>query len=273
MSAIVRFGCREDPAAGAAAFGAAAAGALPCCCCRPPPSLLCCCCCGAGACCFGAPHALVVGTADGAVVVVVVACCPAGAGASSNRTCLPFPWLLLLCVADPERAPLSPPLSRRDDDDDGSPPPPLLSVPRSRLDDFSPSLGPPPEEKDLLFDAFPPVVVCLIIRCCFNKVVRVRSDDDTMNKGNHQRDDDKIVCTQNTVRALHSRERSARKKEGSLFYTRTNDGGLTPRVKRKTTRKKSRNRSPLAHSRAKKASTRTSLLFFVFTSTNLCTVI
>lgn len=113
----------------------------------------------------------------------------------------------------------------------------------------------------------------LIIRCCFNKVVRVRSDDDTMNKGNHQRDDDKIVCTQNTVRALHSRERSARKKEGSLFYTRTNDGGLTPRVKRKTTRKKSRNRSPLAHSRAKKASTRTSLLFFVFTSTNLCTVI
>ena len=68
----------------------------------------------------------------------------------------------------------------------------------------------------------------LIIRCCFNNVVRVRSDDDTMNKVNHQRDDDKIVCTQNTVRALHSRERSARKKEGSLFYTRTNDGGLTP---------------------------------------------
>ena len=165
ISAIVRFGCREDPAAGAAAFGArAAAGALPCCCCRPPPSLLCCCCCGAGACCFGAPHALVVGTADGAVVVGVVACCPAGAGAASNRPCLPFPWLLLLCVADPERAPLSPPLSRRDDDDDGSPPPPLLSVPRSRLDDFSPSLGPPPEEKDLLFDAFPPVV-------CFNNTM------------------------------------------------------------------------------------------------------
>ena len=49
-------------------------------------------------------------------------------------------------------------------DDDGSPPPPLLSVPRSRLDDFSPSLGPPPEEKDLLFDAFPPVV-------CFNTML------------------------------------------------------------------------------------------------------
>ena len=192
ISAIVRFGWREDLAAGAAAFGAAAAGALPCCCCRPPPSLLCCCCCGAGACCFGAPHALVVGTADGVVVVVVVACCPAGAGASSRSPCLPFPWLLLLCVADPERAPLSPPLSRRDDDDDGSPPPPLLSVPRSRLDDFSPSLGPHAGEKDLLLNAFRLIVVCLIIRCCFNNVVRVRSDDDIMNKGNHQRDDDSV---------------------------------------------------------------------------------
>ena len=73
----------------------------------------------------------------------------------------------------------------------------------------------------------------LIIRCCFNNVVRVRSDDDTMNKVNHQRDDDKIVCTQNTVRVLHSRERSARKKEGSLPYTRTNDGGLTSEEKQR----------------------------------------
>ena len=79
-----------------------------------------------------------------------------------------------------------------------------------------------------------------------------------------------IVCIQNTACVLHSRERSARKKEGSLPYTRTNDGGLTSEEKR---RKKSRNRSPLVHSRMKKASTRTSLLFFVFTSTNLCTVI
>lgn len=91
----------------------------------------------------------------------------------------------------------------------------------------------------------------LIIRCCFNKVVRVRSDDDTMNKGNHQRDDDKIVCTQNTVRALHSRERSARKKEGSLFYTRTNDGGLTPRVQENNEKKISESIAARALSREK----------------------
>ena len=43
-------------------------------------------------------------------------------------------------------------------------------------------------------------------------------------------------------------------------------------TKRRKEKKKSRNRSPLSHSRRPKNRTLTSLLFFVFTSTNLCTV-
>ena len=47
---------------------------------------------------------------------------------------------------------------------------------------------------------------------------------------------------------------------------------LTAAAKRRKEKKKSRNRSPLSHSRRPKNRTLTSLLFFVFTSTNLCTV-
>ena len=51
----------------------------------------------------------------------------------------------------------------------------------------------------------------LIIRCCFNNAVRVRSDDDIMNKGYHQRDDDS-VRTEYCVHVKLERKKRAEKR-------------------------------------------------------------
>ena len=51
----------------------------------------------------------------------------------------------------------------------------------------------------------------VLIRCCFNNVVRVRSDDDIMNKGYHQRDDDS-VRTEYCVHVKLERKKRAEKR-------------------------------------------------------------
>ena len=58
----------------------------------------------------------------------------------------------------------------------------------------------------------------LIIRCCFNNAVRVRSDDDITNKGNHQRDDDS-VHTEYCVRVTLEREKRAEKRGIPSLHT------------------------------------------------------